>query len=285
MLRLRETSRGPGEGATTILRAVLADDEPTSLALLRDLLESSGRVAVVGEATDGRQCIEVVERTKPDALFVDIEMPGANGLEVAEELLKRDSAPLLAFVTGHDEYALKAFDVAALDYVVKDLDLTAFERRLSATLDRMERARGQPAAVVDDLRARLTEVQRALSAISAPPSRAFGTKLPVKDYEEGTVRLIDTDSIIYAERKERRVVLHTRTRSYPTYYTVERLEKRLAPSGFVRANQGTLVNLNYIEHLIPNGDGSYDLVLREPKQTVVTASRSRAKDLLQRIQP
>jgi PAS domain S-box-containing protein len=110
------------------------------------------------------------------------------------------------------------------------------------------------------------------------------SKIAVKDYQEGSIRLLMPSQIIYVERDQRQVVIHTEEKSFPTYFTIEKLEKRLAEFEFYRANKGALININYIEHMIPNGDGTYDLIFKNKKEAEITASRSGSKAILRDLQ-
>ncbi|NQY79867.1 MAG: PAS domain-containing protein [Candidatus Caenarcaniphilales bacterium] len=109
-------------------------------------------------------------------------------------------------------------------------------------------------------------------------------KIAVKDYEEGSIRLLSPEQIIYIERQSRQVVIHTKEKDFPTYFTIEKLEKRLSHCEFYKANKGALINLNYIEHMIPNGDGTYDIVLKDKREAEITASRSGSKSILKDLQ-
>ena len=109
-------------------------------------------------------------------------------------------------------------------------------------------------------------------------------KIAVKDYEEGSIRLLMPSQIVYVERDQRQVVIHTEDKSFPTYFTIEKLEKRLSDFEFYKANKGALININYIEHMIPNGDGTYDLVFKNKKEAEITASRSGSKAILRDLQ-
>ncbi len=256
-----------------MFRAIVADDESVARRALRDLLEATGKVTVVGEASDGPECLRLWEEQAPDVLFLDIQMPTLNGIEVAEIVLGSEAPPLIAFITGHDEHAVMAFELAAVDYVIKTSDLQALGDRLAETVGRMELALARRASHVDAAR---EAIARLGERLPLKPSR----KLPVKDYQERTVRLLDPSSIMYAQRHERRVVLVTKEREFPAYDTIDRLETRLASEGFVRANRGALINLDYVDHLIPNSDGSYDAQIKHTERKVITVSRARAKALL-----
>jgi len=268
-------------GSRHMIRAVIADDQVIWARLLKDFLEATGRVEVVGQAADGRESLQLLEQTRPDVLFLDIQMPKLGGIEVAEIALGSDYPPLIVFVTGHNEHAVKAFELAAIDYVVKQAEPEALQQRLLATVQRLEEALEQKAPAVEGMRKSLTELIQGQRHLTS-------RRLPVKDYREGTVRLIDPAPIIYAAREGHRVVLRTGDKAFPTYHTIKELEQRLAPADFFRVNRGALINLAYVEHLIPNDDGSYDVLLRDGRGNPIsgiTVSRSRSKQLFGLLGP
>ena len=258
-----------------MIRAVIADDQLIWVGLLRDLLQATGRIEVVGEAATGSECLQLLEEKKPDVMFLDVQMPELSGIEVGEIALASDHPPLIVFITGHDEYAVKAFELSAIDYIVKGTEPREFQQRVVATVERLERALEQPPAAPQPSPVALSELAQEQWNLAA-------RRLPIKDYEERTVRLVDPASVIYAAREGRRVVLHTGDKAFPTYYTIKQLEQRLAPLGFFRVNRGALINIEHVEHLISNDDGSYDVLLRDRDGSVIsgiTVSRSRSKEL------
>ena len=259
-----------------MIHAVVVDDQPTWARIIGDLLEATGKVEVVGQASNGTDCLQLVEKTAPDVLFLDVQMPDISGIEVAEIVVALDHPPLIVFITGYDEYAARAFELAAIDYVIKSDELQVLQDRIATTVERIERALDQKAPALEVLRETVAQL------VGLQPSAPL-YMLPIKDYEEDTVRLIDSSLIIYAAREGGRAVLHTTEKAFPTYYTIERLEQRLTSQGFMRINRGTLINLKYVEHLIPAGDGSYDVILKDGNADMMfndlTISRSRAKQL------
>lgn len=267
-----------------MVRAVIADDDAHFARLLEDILHSSGRIEVVATTTTGLDCLHVWETLRPDVLFLDIEMPGLSGLDVAEAVVGSEFPPLVVFVTGHEEHALRAFELAAFDYIPKHLRAAAFTERIHRTVERLEREQQRSPQPVEELQARLDQLARALDQLHVLPRSRRPSRLPVKDYDEGAVRLLDPDEIICAERVGRRTVIRTAEHEYPTYYTIERLEQRLASEGFVRVNPGALVNQRFVHFLVPNGDGSYDVILRDARGSVFTASRARSKALLETLE-
>jgi len=269
-----------------MIRAIIADDEEATAELLREVLERTSRVDVVGVAHDGVACLQLFEQLRPDALFLDIKMSQLSGIEVAESVLQTDNPPLIAFITNFDEYAVQAFALKAVDYVVKIGELSSFSERIAETVDRMDQALKQKSPMLDEMR-------ELINHLSKQQLHPLQRKLPIRDVEQGTVRLLDPQDVLCIIRRDRRAMLVTRGNAYPTYYTMDGLEERLLNEGFFRANPGALINLRYIEHMVPNGDGSYDVFLKVGLsrraedvdnnflKTPITVSRSRAKQLLQ----
>jgi len=234
---------------------------------------------VVGVAANGIECLELLDQHEVDVAFLDIEMPELSGLEVAELALDSETPPLIVFITGHDEYAVQAFELTVVDYVVKTDDLDAFEERVNTTLARIEQQLAGKRPDYELLR-------QGIMQLLQQELRPLSHKLPVKDYEEGTVRLLDPETVIYVTREGRQVILHTADKDFPTYFTVTKLSERLTEAGFLRANRGEIINLRFVEHLIPNGDGSYDAILQDNKGniiTTITVSRGRSKALLESL--
>lgn len=267
-----------------MFRALVVEDDPPFAMLLSDVLRGTGKVEVVGRASNGVDAIELWQAHKPDVVFLDVMMPEMDGLEVASALIKEENAPLIIFITGHGEYAIRAFELQALDYIPKQVNIPLLEERIKKAVERAESALLARPQQIRALRDRLEKVSEALEMLALRPGHRL-QRIPVKDYQEGTVRLIDPESVTSAERVGRRTVLRTNEHEYPTYYTIDRLEKRLGANGFVRANPGALVNLRFVDHLVPNGDGSYDLYLKDRNSTVITVSRSRSRQLLTSLEP
>ncbi len=234
---------------------------------------------MAGVAANGVECLELLDQHDVDVAFLDIEMPELSGLEVAELALDSETPPLIVFITGHDEYAVQAFELTAVDYVVKTDDLDVFEERVNTTLARIEQQLAGKRPDYELLR-------KSIMQLLQQELRPLSHKLPVKDYEEGTVRLLDPKTVIYVTREGRQVVLHTADKDFPTYFTITKLSERLTEAGFLRANRGEIINLQFVEHLIPNGDGSYDAILQDNKGniiTTITVSRGRSKALLESL--
>lgn len=269
-----------------VLNAFVAEDEATTSELLCTTLRQTERVKVVGTASTGAEALERIRALRVDVVFLDVKLPDITGIEVAEALVEEGSPPRFVFVTGHSEWAARAFELEAVDYIIKPTDPAELGRRVVRAVERVEQLLDhQPHQDIEALRTQVNALANRLNELQADPGYSVGRRLPIKDYDEGTVRLIDPKSVVYLVRKGDRVVVHTADQEFPTYYTVDQMDQRLSAAGFVRISPGALVNIDYVNHLIPNGDGSYDLVLGDSESTVLTASRRRSRALMEYLKP
>jgi len=264
-----------------VIRVVIADDEEATALLIQEALQMIGDVEVLGIASNGLECLQLFEELHPDALFLDINMSQLSGIEVAESVMQTENPPLIAFITNFDEFAVRAFELNAVDYIVKIGNLSTMMERISRTIERMHTALEQKSSA-------LAEIRKVIAHLSQQQLHPLQRKLPIRDAEEGTIRLLDPIDVICIIRQQRRTMLVTRKNAYPTYFTIDSLDVRLADEGFIRANPGTLINSRYIDQLLPNGDGSYDVFLKtdlsgdvKTLQVPITVSRARARQLVQ----
>jgi len=247
-----------------MLTAMIVDDEPLARARIRRLLESQG-VQILAEAGDAATALQQAEEMKPALLFLDIQMPGLTGMQMAGALLQLEAMPLIIFVTGYSEYAIAAFEQNALDYLVKPVAL----ERLAITLTR---ARERLA----DRQARAQLQQRVLQqAAQSPPLRS----LPVRtDY---TVRFIPLKEILCVVARDKRVFVRTREGEYPTYYTLTQLETLLPSERFLRIHDSSLVNLDAVVELVFLGDHTYEVRLAD--RQLLRVGRTRYAALQRRM--
>jgi DNA-binding LytR/AlgR family response regulator len=250
---------------TKKLKTIICDDNEADILALKKIIDED--VDIIGEANDANECLELMHKERPDLLLLDIDMPGMSGIELADMIVDFEDPPKIAFITGRDDYAIKAFDISAIDYVVKPFSADRIEKLLEKASSFIE----------EEKKSNLEDTIRQI--INDQQKRATD-RLPVKDYKERTIRFIDPAKIIFAQRDSRKVNIYTETEVFPTYYTVDKLEDRLKEHGFQKANSGLLINIDYIEHMIPNGDGSYDLLLKVHKDKMITVSRSCSKAIL-----
>lgn len=243
------------------VRAVLVDDEPPALKRLRRLLEEVGEVEVVGEFTDPAEALAGVGALRPDLLFLDIQMPGMSGIELAREL--GEATPLVVFVTAFDEHALRAFEVHAFDYLLKPIDparlracLAAVGRRLGASAD-------------DPLPARLQALLRTLeSGAAAPAVPAPGAPPRVPLRVDGVLHLLAADEIDRVEVEDDYLRVHASDRQLLVRETLGSLEQRLPAGRFVRVHRSHLVNADRVRELRPWFGGDFLLVLRDGTRIV-----------------
>ena len=247
-------------------RIVIVDDEPLARGALRDLLGRDSEVQVVGEAEHGAEALEVTRRLKPDILFLDVEMPGMTGVEVAEQL-GEDDCPIIVFVTAYGEFAIRAFDVQALDYVVKpfsdDRLFAALERAKSRArerrLSRLAKAVAEEAAEIDRSRPR----ERA--------DDGYLTRIPIRS--GGKSKLLATRDLVWIESQDYYARLHTPQRSYLVRTSLAKFEDRLDPKRFLRIHRQAIVNLDHVvavEHLPA---GAQSIVLSTGDRCRVSRSR------------
>jgi two-component system, LytTR family, response regulator len=231
-------------GASRVMRVLVADDEAPARGKLQRWLAEQPDIEVVAEAEDGLRAAEAIERLKPEVVFLDIQMPGLSGLEVAAQL-EQETAPLIVFVTAFDEHAIKAFELSAIDYLLKPYD----KDRLLKTLSRI---RGRPAdgsarAAVATARAQTHSHDRLL--------------VPVGE----TLQLIDTATVEWLEANDNYVHVHTTARSYLLRRTLQDLLEQLGDKQFARIHKSAAVNIAAVKAFTPLFKGDYEVQLRNGK--------------------
>ncbi len=250
------------------VRALIADDEPRARQFLERLLEELAEIEVVGVAKSGAEALNLIADLKPDVAFLDIQMPDLSGLEVAHHL-KGDGSPLVVFVTAYDRYAVEAFEIAALDYVLKPIR----RERLSEAVRR----------IVAEVRSGHREVhQRALQAVLEAPGLRERTpplrRLPVRHRRE--VKLVELDHVPVIFSRDRLVLARCEGHEYLVDYTLQELESRLPADRFLRVHRNALVNISAVESY---GGEEGVLVLKLKDGTRVEASERRAAEVRRRL--
>jgi len=238
------------------LRALIVDDEPTAREYLKLMLSRIGGVEVVGECGEAAECVRAVAESSPDVVFLDIRLPGDSGLEIARGLSGLKDPPQVVFVTGYGEHAVPAFELAAVDYVMKPIS----QERLEKTIRRVRARRGTPL----------------VASANGAPEVALD-RLAIRDRDGA--KLVDARDICYIRIQNRKACITTPTATYMTHHTLTELEQRLRGQRFFRANEGCLVNLDRVKEIVYYGPRTYELLLTEPKETFIPLSRSRAKEL------
>lgn len=250
------------------LRAVVVDDEPLARDELAHLLAGTGRVQVVGEAASGEEALDVAARLRPDVVFLDVQMPGQDGFAVAGALLAWPQRPQVVFVTAYDEYALKAFEYHAVDYLLKPVD----PQRLARTVAHLQRtlAAGE-AGTLERLEAFLARVEGARRPARVPVER------------EGRVLLLAPGEILYAAAAGEGALVRTASGEYRTAMTLQQLEARLEPYGFLRVHRQYLVNLEKVREFVPWFSGTALLVLGEKPRIEVPVARREVRRVRQAL--
>lgn len=243
----------------TKLRILIADDEPLARERVRALLSAESTVEVIGECGNGPEAIAAIRKDRPDIVFLDMQMPGADGLQVVRELPASDR-PAIVFVTAHDRFAVDAFGVHATDYLLKPFDQERFRAALQRATEHVRAKRA------GDLNTRL----ETLLADAAPVAKKPG-RLAFKS--DGRVVFVRPEDIVWVEAADNYVLLHlTDSPRLILRDTLSSLEERLGSKEFARVNRSALVRLDQVKELQPTFHGDYTVVLRDG--TRIPLSRS-----------
>jgi DNA-binding LytR/AlgR family response regulator len=240
------------------IRTLIVDDEVPARERLKRLLASIEAVELAGEAADGPAAVAMIEREKPDLVLLDIQMPGLDGFGVIEAL---EDPPPIIFVTAYDEYAIHAFEVNALDYLLKPFSRS----RLEKAIDRAQSAVTQGEAFA----ARLQPLLESLTA-----QGRYLARLAVRDRDR--IRVLDAGEVDWIGVDAERVVVHVGSNAYPIRRTLAELESRLDPATFFRAHRSAIVNLNRVQEVIPWFKGSHRLRLTSGAEVDLSRAQARA---------
>lgn len=246
------------------MRAFLIDDEPLALRRLERMLRETGKLEVAGSSSDPVEALELLEDVRPDVLFLDIEMPGLNGFELLQRLQPQ---PLIVFTTAFNQYALKAFEVNSVDYLLKPVE----REHLDRALRKLERSASDP-------RPDLTGLMQQLLELKKP---AYPDRIASKAGEK--VEFVDLARITHFYAQDKLTFAATEAKSYMVDSTIAELESRLDPEKFFRVHRGTLVNLRFIHELYPYFTGRMLLRLKDAKHTEITVSRDRVRPLKEKL--
>ena len=251
----------------TPLRVAVVDDEPLARERIRALLSENSEFEIVAECRDGEQAVEMLSSSVPDLVFLDVQMPELDGFGVLEalgETLGSGKLPAVVFVTAYDAYALKAFEVNALDYLLKPFDRGRFEQALDRALERLRRPAGAD-AIDHELRTFIQQVRGERDAAGR-----YAERIVVKN--AGKIYFVRTKEIDWVEGDGNYVKLHSGGRAHLVRETLKSMESRLDPKRFIRVHRSSIVNVDRISSLEPYFHGEYVLTLRDGAK--VTSSRS-----------
>ncbi|MBS1809067.1 MAG: response regulator transcription factor [Acidobacteria bacterium] len=239
------------------IRTLIVDDEKPARRRLRELLEKQAVIDIIGECTNGEAAVEQIRATVPELLFLDIQMPGLNGFGVVNQISVA-RMPVTIFVTAFDQYALKAFEVSALDYLLKPFSDERFERSLERALDFIStRQRG-------DLNDRMLALLDRMQPDQVVNTTSYLERLAIK--QSGRVIFLRVEEIAWIEAAGVYVEIHAGKNSWLHRVSLSELEARLDPQLFLRIHRSTIVNLRHIKELQPHSHGDFLVVLQDGQQ-------------------
>jgi two-component system LytT family response regulator len=239
-----------------IVRTVIADDERLARQKLLILLQSEPMVKVVAECQDGRQTVSAIRSFRPDMLLLDIQMPDLDGFQVLSEI-PVDEMPVVIFTSAYDQYAIRAFEANALDYLLKPFDQERLHHALERARSELRKARDR------EITHRILNLLSQVRSVASPIPEA-DNRLVIK--ANGRVVFLDLDNIEWVEAAANYVRLNVGKESYLFRETISRISERLDANHFVRIHRSTIVNVRKIKELIPVNSGEYVVVLKSGRE-------------------
>ena len=247
------------------LRVVIVDDERPAREFLKGILREFDEVELVGEAENGADAVELIKEIKPDLAILDLKMPELSGLD-AIKLLRRSQMPLVAFVTAYDEYAVQAFEVNAVDYLLKPVERSRLAETIARAVERLEQADWRD--VESD------RIKNAVNSYEESVKAETLTRIPVRVGEE--IFLVNVNEVvsIVADGELLRITT-TKDRKYTINYRLKDLEVRLDSGKFVRLSRGAIANLEYVRRISPMPGGTYSVSLSNGQEIASSRLQSR----------
>jgi two-component system, LytTR family, response regulator LytT len=257
---------------SSALRVVVVDDEQLAREELCYQLEQLAGIEIVAQASNGIEAIGAVERHEPDLVFLDVQMPGLGGFEVARRLLEHeDEAPALVFVTAFDQHAIKAFEVNAVDYLLKPVESGRLEQALQRARRRVDAERSGPSAAPTN-----DQLEQIVKMMAGRQTRRDQVAIRVGE----RFVLVQADEIIYASLADESINIVTgQVAGTSNYRTLDELQARLDPDVFWRVHRSHLVNINKIKEIVPWFSRNYILRMKDAKGSEIPVSRAQTKRL------
>jgi two-component system, LytTR family, response regulator len=252
------------------LRAYLVDDEPLALERLRRLLERTGRVEVIGSTTEPEKAVAALTADPPDVCFLDIQMPRLNGFEVLSRL---PIQPIVIFTTAYDQYALKAFDVNSVAYLLKPVEPESLDRALK----KVERLRGAGQLAPPDLKALLKQLTDSLRETKPEYPDRIASRLGDR------LRFLDLPRVTHFYAQDKLTYAVSGGKAYCVDYAIAELETKLDPKKFVRIHRSTVVNVDWIKEVASLPGGALNVRLKDGQDTDLTVARDRAREFKARV--
>ena len=247
------------------LRVVIADDERPARSFLKALLQEFADVEIVGEAENGAEVLEMIKQNKPDLALLDLQMPEITGLEVVK-LLRKSQMPLVAFVTAYDEFAVQAFEVNAVDYLLKPVEKGRLRETLNRAQERLEQTDFQ-ATESANLKAAIETYEESIP-------KEFLERIPVRLRDEILLLPVSTIAAIVADG-ELLHITNLKNQKYTINFRLKDIEARLEPNKFIRLSRGALANLEMIARISPMPGGTYQITLKNGQEIISSRLQSR----------
>jgi len=258
------------------MRAVLVDDEQLARDELGYLLGQVGGVDIIGQAGHGVEALTTIEQLQPDVVFLDIQMPGLSGFEVARRMVQNHTSAHIIFVTAYDQHAIEAFEVNAVDYLLKPVDPSRLEVAVERVRRRMAAERPLDQANGNGANVSQADLEKIIQLVSERQSR--GDRLAIKVGER--FLLVQAEEIIYASLADEGItVVTSRHAGTSNYRTLDELQDRLDPTVFWRVHRSHLVNINKIKEIVPWFSRNYILRMKDEKTTEIPVSRTQTRRL------
>lgn len=255
------------------LKALIVDDEYPARQELRFALSVFEQIEIVGEATNAQEALALIKALDYNVLFVDISMPGMSGLELGAAIQDLPKQPQIIFITAYDEYAVRAFEVNAVDYLLKPVE----PGRLKKAIDKVMKVYQEGAAPAGESAAETAPTNGEAKAPPTPASQIKIDRIPAE--KQGKTVLVAESDIFYAFTEQDYIYIKTFNDKLFTRFTLKELEARLNSAVFFRTHRCYLVNLHKVREIIPFFNGTYNLVVEDKENTEVPVSRAQAKKL------
>ena len=246
---------------SSVIKVLIVDDEPLARDTLRLLLDTQDDIAIVGEAANGQEAVDLIESGSPDLVFLDIQMPGLGGFDVIDEI-GAANMPYVVFATAYDEYALKAFRTNALDYLLKPFDDDLFEEALSRARTRLRQDRD--ADLSERLEALVAGAASRKEVSGEPDGTAQSNRILVRDRDR--IKFVGIDEIRWIEAAGDYVVLHADEKKHLIRATMSGMTKRLPRNKFARIHRSSIVNMDFVREVRPYFHGDYMVYLTSGKE-------------------
>lgn len=236
-----------------MVKALLVDDEELAIIELKYLIDRNDGIEVCGTALSGKEALEKTRELVPDVIFLDIQLNDANGLDIAEKIKKIPiKNPLIIFVTAYDEYALKAFELNAVDYILKPFSEERIKETVSRVVHRSDFEKAPQINIVNDLNIIAVET-------------------------EGKLKILDIDDIIYIEAQGRNTLIYGKEGIYNSNYSMKELEERLENKKFFKPHRSYLINLGMLNEVVPWFNGTCQIIMKKYPKNIIPVSRQNFK--------